>query len=354
MVGIKLNSEKIPLEESLAELDSLARTAGAAPVAVLTQARLKPDQKYFIGTGKVDELRALCGAQDADLIIFDHEVSPSQIRNLEETLGIKVIDRTELILDIFAQHARTREGVLQVELAQAEFTLSRLTGRYQMLSRLGGGIGTRGPGETKLEMDRRRIRKNISLLKKELEEVRKNRHLLREKRKSSQILTGALIGYTNAGKSTLLNALSHATIQTANQLFTTLDPVTRRIYLPEGKVVLLTDTVGFIQKLPHQLIDAFRATLEEVTEADFLVHVVDSSARYIEDQMTVVLNLLRELKAVNQPILTVFNKMDKLESPKQIEKLLKKYQPAVCISALNKTGWEDWFKALAQLPWPPP
>jgi len=348
LVGIQLNKERIPLLESLAELGQLAATAGAQTIGTLTQKRDKPDPKYFIGEGKLLELKHLCSATQADLIIFDHQISASQARNLESALNLKVIDRTELILDIFAQHALTREGALQVELAQSEFMLTRLSGHGTALSRLGGGIGTRGPGETKLEMDRRRIRKNISLLKKELEAIRKNRHLLREKRRASQILTGALIGYTNSGKSTLLNSLSRSQILTQDKLFSTLDPVTRRVYLPEGKVILLTDTVGFIQKLPHQLVDAFRATLEEVTEADLLLHVMDASSPYLEDQIAAVYAVLEELKVITKPILSVFNKLDKAGDPAGFKKLIKKYQPAVAVSALYKTGLKDLLKVLSR------
>jgi GTP-binding protein HflX len=312
----------------------------------LSQNREKPDIKYFIGAGKLEELKDLCSTTEADLVIFDHEINPGQIRNLEDALGIKVIDRTELILDIFAQHARTREGVLQVNLAQAEFQMTRLVGHGISLSRLGGGIGTRGPGETKLEVDRRRIRAKISQLKKELEAVKKSRHLLREKRKASNILTGAIVGYTNSGKSTLLNSLARANVLTEDKLFATLDPVTKRVYLPDGRTILVTDTVGFIQNLPHQLIDAFRATLEEVIEADFLIHVVDSSSLYMEDQIEAVYQVLEEIGAITKNILTVFNKIDKAGPPKNI---LEKFDPSVCISALYRTGFEDLTTALVKL-----
>lgn len=346
LVSIKFKNEKTPLNESLEELKQLARTSGAQVMGNLSQNREKPDIKYFIGAGKLEELKDLCSTTEADLVIFDHEINPGQIRNLEDALGIKVIDRTELILDIFAQHARTREGVLQVNLAQAEFQMTRLVGHGISLSRLGGGIGTRGPGETKLEVDRRRIRAKISQLKKELEAVKKSRHLLREKRKASNILTGAIVGYTNSGKSTLLNSLARANVLTEDKLFATLDPVTKRVYLPDGRTILVTDTVGFIQNLPHQLIDAFRATLEEVIEADFLIHVVDSSSLYMEDQIEAVYQVLEEIGAITKNILTVFNKIDKVEPPKNI---LEKFDPSVCISALYRTGFEDLTTALVKL-----
>ena len=355
LVGIKLKSEKIPLTHSLPELRRLAESAGAEVVGELTQNRDTPDQTYFIGTGKLEELKQLSGALDADLLIFDHEISASQTRNLEEALVIKVVDRTELILDIFAQHAKTREGRLQVALAQNEFQLTRLTGSRLSLSRLGGGIGTRGPGETKLEMDRRRVRKQIAELKEELRHLEKHRQRLRQNRKSGNLKIAALIGYTNAGKSTLMNWLTRSQIFTADRLFATLDPTTRRLYLPataglpEGKVMLLTDTVGFIQKLPHQLIEAFHATLEEAIDADALVHVVDASSPYMEEQISAVYAVLEELKVVTKSILTVFNKIDKVQDPKPLRSLVMKYQPAVAVSAKDKTGGETLLKELSRL-----
>lgn len=340
LVGIKFKSEKIPIEESLEELKQLARTAGAETIAVLTQQKEIPDRRYFIGKGKVEELKSLCHETKAELVIFDHDILPSQTLNLEEGLGIKVINRTELILDIFAQHAHSKEGKLQVELAQTEYRLTRLTGHGTELSRLGGGIGTRGPGETKLEVDRRKIRKDISNMKKELKNIEKSRRLLREKRKSSQLKSISLVGYTNSGKSTLLNALSDAHVLAEDKLFATLDPVTRRIYLPSGHIVLLTDTVGFIQKLPHSLISAFHATLEETIEADMLIHVVNASSQYFEDQIDAVYNVLEELKVYSKPILTVFNKMDLVQvRPKAL--FLEKYNPAVFISAAQKQGLDE-------------
>jgi len=344
LVSVRLDKSDIPFEESLEELKELARTAGASPINVLTQARKSPDPKYYIGPGKLEELKEMSAIAGADLIIFDHPISASQTRNLEEELGIKVIDRTELILDIFAQHAHTREGALQVKLAQAEFMMSRLTGSGSMLSRQGGGIGTRGPGESKLESDRRRTRRAVADLRKELESIKQKRQILREKRKSSQIKTVALVGYTNSGKSTLLNALSGAKVLTENQLFSTLDPVTRRVYLPSNKIILVSDTVGFIQNLPHQLVDAFRATIEETVEADLLLVVVDASSHYIDDQINAVRQVLSELKIEDKPQIVVFNKIDK---PFDEEKLAK-YEPYVKISALRGTGIDELFKILAQ------
>ncbi|MFH1683819.1 MAG: GTPase HflX, partial [Candidatus Margulisiibacteriota bacterium] len=286
LVGIELSSpQQVPVDQSLEELKQLADTAQAQVVGQLTQKRNKPDQKYYIGSGKLEELKAAIALHEADLVIFDVELSASQERNLATALDTKVIDRTRLILDIFAQHARSHEGKLQVELAQSSFLLTRLTGHGILMSRLGGGIGTRGPGETKLEQDRRYIRKRISELKREIEKIRKDRSIRREKRRSSNLPLVALVGYTNAGKSTLLNVLTNAGVLTENKLFATLDTTIRRLELTPSKTILLTDTVGFIQKLPHQLVASFRATLEEVTEADLLLHVVDISHPYFEDQI---------------------------------------------------------------------
>ncbi len=264
---------------------------------------------------------------------------------MEGALGIKVIDRTELILDIFAQHAHSREGALQVELAQLNYTLTHLAGKGILMSRLGGGIGTRGPGETKLEMDRRLIRKKISILKRELEDIMKGRSIKRVARKSALLPVAAIVGYTNSGKSTLLNALTEANVLAYDKLFATLDPTVRRLTLPNEKEILLVDTVGFIKDLPHQLIEAFKATLEEVTEADFLLHVVDTSSEKIEEQISSVYKVLEELSAITKPIITVFNKIDKLDHqiPRKLESKLK---PAVSISALYKIGIEDLLSTI--------
>ncbi|MDD5593537.1 MAG: GTPase HflX [Candidatus Margulisbacteria bacterium] len=350
LVGIEFQREN----HFLAELGKLAETAGAVVVGSLVQKRDKPDPTFFIGSGKIEELKALCASVRANLVIFDHELSPAQTRNLEKELGLKVIGRTELILDIFARHARSREGKLQVELAQSEFRLTHLTGHGASMSRLGGGIGTRGPGETKLESDRRLIRSRIAELKKILENVRQERHLKREKRRSSRLPVAAIVGYTNAGKSTLLNALTRAGVLVENKLFATLDPTTRRLYLPSSRVVLVTDTVGFIQKLPHTLVAAFAATLEEVTEADLLIHVVDGSNPEFEEQISAVYQVLEELKSITKPMITVFNKIDLLKKPLP-KKVLKKYQPAVTISALEKQGLTELLAIIdAQLPPPLP
>ncbi len=339
MVGVALKKDAWPAEETLAELGRLAETAGAQVVGKLIQKRDSPDPAFFIGKGKALEIKNLSLQQKANLIIIDHEISPSQIRNLEEIINQKVIDRTELILDIFSQHALSKEGKIQVEMAQAQYGLSRLTGKGIMMSRLGGGIGTRGPGETKLEVDRRKIRAKISALNKELKKLEEQRSLRRQMRRSSRVKVAALIGYTNAGKSTLMNALTHADVLVQDKLFATLDPTTRKFttsFHHSPFTILLTDTVGFIQKLPHQLVDAFHATLEEVKETDLLIHVVDASNPNFERQIEAVYQVLEEIGCITKKIITVFNKIDKIG--KLDKQLLKKYDPAVAISAAKKQG----------------
>lgn len=307
-------------EGSIQELVSLAETAGVEVLEQMTQNRETPDTRWFIGKGKVEELRILLEALGANTAIFDQELSGAQVRNLEEHLDAKIIDRTQLILDIFAQRAKTREGILQVELAQYSYLLPRLSGQGKNLSRLGGGIGTRGPGETKLETDRRHIRTRITDLKRQLEEVMRHRTLYRERRKKSGVVQVALVGYTNAGKSTLLKQLTDADVYIQNQLFATLDPTSRTLELPGGKEIVLTDTVGFIQNLPHDLVAAFRATLEEVNEADLILHVVDASSERRDEQMAVVDEILQELGAGSKDQIVLYNKID-LCSPAQLEML---------------------------------
>ncbi|ALS27923.1 GTP-binding protein [Paenibacillus sp. 32O-W] len=297
-------------EHSLQELVNLAETAGVDVAATVTQHRDAPDSKWFVGKGKVEELKAIGDERGANTFIFDQELSGAQVRNLEEALDAKIIDRTQLILDIFAQRAKTREGIIQVELAQLSYLLPRLSGQGRNLSRLGGGIGTRGPGETKLETDRRHIRERIADLKRQLSDVVRHRKLHRERRRKNGVVQVALVGYTNAGKSTLLRELTSADVLVENRLFATLDPTSRMLTLPSGKEVLLTDTVGFIQNLPHDLVAAFRATLEEVNEADLLLHVIDCSSPMREEQMRVVGSILSELGAADKPQLTIFNKKD--------------------------------------------
>src|SRR2546427_4316880 len=295
---------------ALDELRELAASAGARIIDEVIQRRDRPDPATFIGKGKVEELREQVVLEGVDLVIFDDELSPSQARNLEEALDIKVVDRTGLILDIFARRARTKEGKLQVELAQLEYRLTRLAGYREYLSRLGGGIGTRGPGETKLEMDRRQIRQRIGTLKKEIEQIRKHRQLHRERRRRDRLPLVSLVGYTNAGKSTLFRALSKENTLVSRRLFSTLDTLIHRIQLGQNFPILISDTVGFIRKLPHQLVSAFRATLEEVVESDLIVHVIDVSDPAYEEKREVVLKVLEEIGAGNHPMLTVYNKID--------------------------------------------
>lgn len=320
LVTDQVKRSGINTEHSLQELVQLAETAGVQVLEVITQNRETPDTKWFIGKGKVEELRMAIDGLEANTAIFDQELSGAQVRNLEETLDVKIIDRTQLILDIFAQRAKTREGIIQVELAQHSYLLPRLSGHGKNLSRLGGGIGTRGPGESKLETDRRHIRGRISDLKRQLDEIMKHRVLQRERRKKTGAVQVALVGYTNAGKSTLLNRLTAADVYIENQLFATLDPTSRVLELPSGKEVVLTDTVGFIQNLPHDLVAAFRATLEEANEADLILHVVDASSEMREEQMKTVQSILGDLGAGDKPQLVLFNKKDACD-PKQLEML---------------------------------
>jgi GTP-binding protein HflX len=334
LAGVERPGSSWPIEESMAELERLADTAGAKVVAAFTQRKEKPDAAFFLGKGKVNELAMEIQNLEATLLILDDELTPSQQHNLERMLGVKVIDRTALILDIFAQRARSREGKLQVELAQLRYNLPRLSGQGIALSRLGGGIGTRGPGETKLEVDRRRIYSKIHDIEEQIDGMKKSRSLHRKRRKESQIPLVALVGYTNAGKSTLLNKLTGSEVFAEDKLFATLDPTTRHLQLPEKQEILLTDTVGFIQKLPHTLVKAFRATLEEVQEADLLLHVVDCSNENLEAQIEAVVAVLKELEADGKPVLYVFNKADQLDNPHIREQLLHG-RDGVFISAMT-------------------
>jgi len=322
----------------LDELKELIATAGAAIAGEFHQKRPKPDVAYYLGQGKAEELFAEVKAQDADLVVVNDDLTPTQQRNLEDAVDVRVIDRTQLILDIFAQRAHSHEGKLQVELAQLNYLLPRLTGRGTALSRLGGGIGTRGPGETKLESDRRRIRKRIADLSDEIEDVRKHRHIQKEARRKLPFPTAAVVGYTSTGKSTLLNTLSGSDVLVDRKLFATLDPTTRRVVLPDGWAVLMTDTVGFIRDLPHALVAAFRATLEEVTEADFLIHVVDVSHPRIRAHTAAVHEVLRELDADDKPMVTVFNKSDLVPHQYGLRKLVAETPNSVYISAKKREG----------------
>jgi GTP-binding protein HflX len=297
-------------EDSLAELEQLARAAGARVAEAVLQERDRLDPRYLIGKGKAEEIRGRCSG--VDVVILDEELSGSQQRNLETLLGRRVVDRTGLILDIFAQRAQTREGKLQVELAQLDYHLPRLAGAWTHLERLGGGIGTRGPGETQLESDRRRVKTRMAKVRRDLEQVRRHRALLRRPRRKIPFPIVALVGYTNAGKSSLMNALTRAGVAVRDQLFATLDPTLRRLTLPGGRVALLSDTVGFIRKIPHQLVAAFQATLEEVQEAELLLHVVDVSHPHAELQQAAVETVLGELGLAGRPTILVYNKIDRL------------------------------------------
>ena len=329
------------VDDSLEELKQLADTAGATVIKKFIQKRPKPDPAFIIGRGKEQELALYAQQENIDLCIFDDELSPAQQRNIESVMGIRILDRTALILDIFAQRARTNEGKLQVELAQLQYTLPRIMGKGLMLSRLGGGIGTRGPGETKLEVDRRRIRDRIAFIKEQIEKVKAVRSLHRSKRKKNNVFEVSLVGYTNAGKSTLLNTLTNSDIYAKDQLFATLDPTTRQLTLPNKQEIIITDTVGFIQRLPHQLIAAFRSTLEVVTEADLLVHVIDVSHELYKEQAAAVHEVLKEIGAETKPVITVYNKIDKLPPDSKLADRLALEEDTVCISAAKKLNLES-------------
>jgi GTP-binding protein HflX len=332
-------------EHSLDELAGLADAAGATVVLRVLQKNPKPDPATFLGSGKVTTLATSVAAAHVDVVIFDNELSPAQLRNLENALECKVLDRTQLILDIFASRARTREGKLQVELAQLKYLLPRLVGSSAALSRLGGGIGTRGPGETKLETDRRRIRHRISMLSGEIEEVRRRRTQLRERRQKSSVPTVALVGYTNAGKTTLFNALTGDDAVASDALFVTLDPLVRKVKLPDRRELLVSDTVGFIDRLPHSLVAAFRATLEEVAAADLLLHVIDASSPDRDRHMAAVRAVLTEVGADRVPTVEVFNKCDQLEAGERA-RVRAVHPGALCVSALTGEGRDDLIAVL--------
>jgi GTP-binding protein HflX len=332
-------------EHSLDELAGLAAAAGARVVLRVLQERPKPDPATFLGSGKVTTLAAACDEARAEVVIFDNELSPAQLRNLEQALDRKVVDRTQLILDIFARRARTREGKLQVELAQLKYLMPRLVGAGTALSRLGGGIGTRGPGETKLETDRRRIRHRISMVGKEIDTVRQRRAQLRERRHKAAVPTVALVGYTNAGKTTLFNNLTGDAAAASDALFVTLDPLVRKVKLPDRRELLVSDTVGFIERLPHSLVAAFRATLEETAAADLLLHVIDASNPERERQMAAVRAVLAEVGADRVPSIDVFNKCDCLDAAER-QRLRALYPSALCASALTGEGRDEVIAAM--------
>jgi GTP-binding protein HflX len=338
-------ARRLDAERSLDELAGLAQAAGAQVVLRMLQERPKPDPSTFLGAGKIETLAASCAETETDLVVFDNELSPAQLRHIEEEVDRKIIDRTQLILDIFARRARTREGKLQVELAQLKYLLPRLVGSGAALSRLGGGIGTRGPGETKLETDRRRIRTRIHALSAEIEQVRRRRAQLRERRQKSSAPTVALVGYTNAGKTTLFNVLTHAGAEASDALFVTLDPLVRQVRLPDNRELLVSDTVGFIDRLPHALVAAFRATLEEVAEADLVLHVIDAAASDRDRRIAAVGQVLDQVGATDVPLVAVYNKCDQL-TPEERRRLQEAEPDALCISALTRDGLDELVETM--------
>jgi GTP-binding protein HflX len=355
-MALKRGRPLLTIEDSLQELARLADTAGLDVVGQTFQRLDKPDQATYIGPGKVEEVKALATELDANVILFDDELEPRHQRELEEIFGeeVKVIDRTALILDIFAQHAHTREGKLQVELAQLEYRVPRLTRLWTHLARQaggraggqGGGVGVRGPGETQLEVDRREISRRISFIKQELETVRARREQHRAKRQQTELMVVAIVGYTNAGKSTVLNKISRADVLSADMLFATLDPTTRKVVMPNGREVLFTDTVGFIQKLPTQIVAAFRATLEEIREADLLLHVVDLTHPHVVSQVESVEETLAELEVDHLPMVVALNKIDQLPEDSDIETVLDLTVPTVRVSALTGEGIDTLLLAI--------
>ena len=340
------HARRLDAEGSLEELAGLAQAAGADVVLRVLQERPKPDPSTFLGSGKVAALAASCAELGVDVVIFDNELTPAQLRQIEQAVGRKIIDRTQLILDIFARRARTREGKLQVELAQLKYLLPRLVGAGAALSRLGGGIGTRGPGETKLETDRRRIRSRIHMVSIDIEKVRRRRAHLRERRHKTEVPTVALVGYTNAGKSTLFNALTGAGAEASDALFVTLDPLVRRVRLPDSRELLVSDTVGFIDRLPHALVAAFRATLEEVADADLVLHIIDAAVSDRERRIGAVRRVLEEVGATDVPLIEVYNKCDQL-TPDERRRLQDRDAAALCISALTGEGVDELVETLA-------
>ncbi len=343
-VLVSVDTGDFNCEVSLAELEELTATAGAQVIGTLVQKRPNPDAATYLGSGRLEELAEYCKNNEADLIIVDGELSPSQQRNIEEATDVRVIDRTTLILDIFAGRARSSEGKLQVELAQLRYALPRLSGKGKAMSRLGAGIGTRGPGETKLETDRRHIRSRISRLEDELEELEKRRHLARARRTKDGIETVAIVGYTNAGKSTLMNALTQADVLVEDKLFATLDPTARALILPDGRHVMLIDTVGFIRRLPHHLVEAFQSTLEEAADADVILNVCDASDPEHPEHLKVTHELLTSLGCEGKPVICVYNKVDRMGGvlPFRGEK------ESVSISALNGDGFDSLLEAIAK------
>ena len=346
LVGVCLN-ENDDTEESIDELRELVKTAGAKTVGIIIQNRESIHPGFYVGTGKIDEIKELAIQTGATGIVCDDELSPAQLKNLEDSLDMKGVDRTLIILDIFAKHASTSEGKIQVELAQLKYRSARLIGLRSSLSRLGGGIGTRGPGEKKLEMDRRLIKDRIAQLNRELADVKQHREVLRSQRSKNPTPVVCIVGYTNAGKSTLLNRLTDAGVLEEDKLFATLDPTTRNLTLESGQKILITDTVGFIRKLPHHLIDAFRSTLEEAKFSDLIIHVVDSSNPQMDTQMHIVYETLEKLGVEDKPIITAFNKLDKLEETPILRDF--KAEKTLQISAKNGDGVNELMNQVEEI-----
>lgn len=339
---VSVDTGNYDAEASLEELFELVKSAGANPIMSVTQNLQKPETATFVGTGKLQEIAEICEQQEIDLLVFDSELSPTQIKDIEAATDVRVIDRTTLILDIFAQRARSKEGKLQVELAQLKYMLPRLTGKGIAMSRLGGGIGTRGPGETKLETDRRHIRRRMETLKDELAEVEKHRNMLRKRREKDGIITCAIVGYTNAGKSTLMNYLTDAGVLAQDKLFATLDPTSRALKLPSGVTVMMIDTVGLVRRLPHHLVEAFRSTLEEAAQSDIILNVCDASSDEARTHMKVTTDLLESLGCGDTPIITVLNKCDLIDN----STLAQDFRACIKISAKNGTGIDNLLSAI--------
>ncbi len=332
-------------QASLDELWELSESAGAEPVATLTQKKQRPETATYVGSGRLEEIKSFCENQDIDVLIFDCELTPTQIRNIEQATGVRTIDRTMLILDIFALRARSREGKLQVELAQLNYMLPRLTGKGVEMSRLGGGIGTRGPGETKLETDRRHIRRRMETLKEQLKDVKLRRDMLKSRRKKNGVITVAIVGYTNAGKSTLMNCLTNAGVLAEDKLFATLDPTSRALKLPNGVSVMLTDTVGLVRRLPHHLVEAFKSTLEEAAEADIILNVCDASSEEAYLHLEVTRELFESLGCTSSPIIPVLNKWDRVNEKSGVIPMVS---GAVRISAINGTGIDKLLERIEE------
>ncbi|HCA05471.1 MAG TPA: GTPase HflX [Ruminococcaceae bacterium] len=341
---VSVDTGDFDAEASLEELHELVKSAGAEPAAEVVQKLQRPETSTYVGSGKLEEIKQLCAASEIDLIVVDSELSPTQIRNIENETDVRVIDRTTLILDIFALRAKSKEGKLQVELAQLKYTLPRLTGKGIEMSRLGGGIGTRGPGETKIETDRRHIRRRMETLKEELKEVEKHRSMLRRRREKDGIITCAIVGYTNAGKSTLMNTLTDAGVLAQDKLFATLDPTSRALKLPSGISVMLIDTVGLVRRLPHHLVEAFRSTLEEAAQSDIIINLCDASSEEARVHLTVTADLLESLGCGDTPVITVLNKCDLLDG----SVMAQDFESYIKISAKTGEGVDRLLQAIEE------